>query len=188
MASALLPPVLRSALLAAFLGASPLKVSIMRFFAIPLVLVMAAPAFAQAPAMSVQNAWARATTSSQKVGGVFLTITDTGGPDRLISVSSPIADTLALHETVREGDVMKMRPVPALPLAAGQTVEFKPGSYHLMAMGLKQQLKPGATFPVTLTFEKAPPVTVTATVGSAGASGPAVEHGAMDHGAMHKMP
>ncbi len=170
----------------------------MRFLAVALALVLASPALAQPPSVSVQNAWARATTASQKVGGVFLTLTDTGGPDRLVSASSPIADMLELHETVAEGDVMKMRPVLVLPLAPGQTVEFRPGSYHLMAMGLKQQLKPGATFPVTLVFEKAPPVTVTATVGTAGASGPAMDHGAMDHGtmdhgtmdhgAMHKMP
>jgi copper(I)-binding protein len=38
-----------------------------------------------------------------------------------------------------------------------------------MLMGLKRQLKPGDTFRVTLTFAKAPPVTV----GTAGASGPA---------------
>lgn len=175
----------------------------MRYLLVSIALVVAAPglshpSWAQAPSVVVQNAWARATTASQTVGGVFLTLTDAGGPDRLVSASSPIAEMLELHETVAEGDVMKMRPVPVLRLAPGQTVEFKPGSYHLMAMGLKQQLKPGATFPVTLTFETSPPVTVIATVGTAGASGPAMNHGAMDHGAMdhgamdhgatHKMP
>ena len=148
-----------------------------------LTCLIATPALAQAPSVSVQSAWARATSASQTVGGIFLTLVDNGGPDRLVSASSPIAATLELHETVREGDVMKMRPVPVLPLASGQTVELKPGGYHLMAMGLKQPLKVGATFPVTLTFEKAGPVTVTATVGKAGASGPM-----MDHSAMHKMP
>lgn len=158
-----------------------------------LACLTAAPAFAQSPApmptpmppmgVSVQNAWARATASSQTVGGVFLTIVDHGAPDRLVSASSPIAAMLELHETVQEGDVMRMRPVPLLPIASGQTVELKPGGYHLMAMGLKRPLKLGATFPVTLVFEKGPPVTVTVTVGKAGASGPMI-----DHGAMHKMP
>ena len=133
--------------------------------------------------MSVQNAWARATTSSQTVGGVFLTLVDSGAPDRLVSASTPIAATLELHETVQDGDVMKMRPVPGLVIASGQTVELKPGGYHLMAMELKQPLKLGATFPVTLVFEKAASVTVVVTVGKAGASGPM-----MDHGSMHKMP
>jgi copper(I)-binding protein len=160
----------------------PLKEDTMRILA-SVICLIASPAFAQAQGVSVQSAWARATTASQTVGGVFLTLVDGGAPDRLLSASSPIAASLELHETVREGDVMKMRPVPALPLASGQTVELKPGGYHLMAMGLKQPLKVGATFPVTLNFENSGPVTVTATVGKAGASGPM-----MDHGAMHKMP
>ncbi len=152
------------------------------------VCLLATPALAQTPSVSVQNAWARATSASQKVGGVFLTLTDAGAPDRLVSVTSPIAETMELHETVSDGGVMKMRPVPGLALIAGESVEFKPGGYHLMAMGLKHALTPGSTFPVTLTFEKAPPVTTTVTVGTAGASGPAMEHGAMDHGMMHKKP
>ena len=49
---------------------------------------------------------------------------------------------------------------------------LKPGGYHIMLMGLKQQLKDGETFPVTLTFEKAGAVTTTVHVAKAGAMGP----------------
>jgi copper(I)-binding protein len=45
-------------------------------------------------------------------------------------------------------------------------------------MGLKQPLKQGDAFPVTLTFEKAGPVTATVTVEKPGAGAPAA-HGAM---------
>jgi hypothetical protein len=38
---------------------------------------------------------------------------------------------------------MKMRQVDAIDLPAGQTVELKPGGYHLMLMGLKAPLKDG---------------------------------------------
>lgn len=147
-------------------------------------LLLATPAWAQTPSVTVEAAWARATSASQKVGGVFLTLTDTGAPDRLVSVSSPIADTVELHETVSEAGVMKMRPVPALPLEPGKPVALKPGGYHLMVLGLHRQLTPGATFPVTLTFEKSPPVTATVTVGAAGASGPQMDHSTMNHGPM----
>lgn len=132
----------------------------------------------------VQRAWARATTPSQKVGGAFLSLTNTGAADQLLSASSPIADAVELHQTVEQAGVMKMQPIPALPLAPGQTVELKPGSYHLMVMGLKHPLTPGSTFPMTLSFEKASPVTVSVTVGTAGASGPAMNHTDMDHGGM----
>jgi copper(I)-binding protein len=147
------------------------------------LLLTTVPAMAQTPGVAVTDAWARATAPSQKVGGAFLTLTDTGVADQLLAASTPIADMVELHETVAANGVMKMLPIKALDLAPGQTVELKPGSYHLMLMGLKQKLDVGATFPLTLTFAHAKPVTATVTVGTAGAAGPAMDHGAM-HGGM----
>ena len=156
-----------------------------------LMFAVAAIAFAgtaHAQGITVDQAWARATSPSQSVGGVFLSITDTGAPDALVSATSPIADMVELHETVADNGVMKMRPIASLPLPTGQSVALKPGSYHLMVMGLKHQLKAGDSFPVTLNFAHAAPVTVTATVGAAGASGPdpmaGMDHMHMDHSGM----
>jgi copper(I)-binding protein len=59
-----------------------------------------------------------------------------------------------------EGDVMRMRQVDAIDVPAGQAVELKPGSFHLMLMGLKAPLKAGDRFPLTLKFEKAGEVKV----------------------------
>jgi copper(I)-binding protein len=127
---------------------------------------------AQPPPVEVQNAWARATAAGATAGGVFLTMMDKGAPDRLVSASTPVAAMAEVHETVNDNGVMRMRPVPALPVPANQPVELKPGGYHIMLMGLKQQLKDGETFPVTLTFEKAGSVTATVHVEKAGAMGP----------------
>lgn len=133
-------------------------------------------AHAQTPAMEVREAWARATTSTARVGGVFLKLRATGAGDRVVSASSPVAEKVELHETIRDGNVMRMREVPALTVAAGQTVELKPGSYHIMLIGLKQPLNRGESFPLTITFEKAPAVTATVTVQAAGASGMGHRH------------
>ena len=95
------------------------------------IATMALAGTAHAQGITVDQAWARATSPSQTVGGVFLTITDKGTPDTLVSASSPIADMLELHETVADNGVMKMRPIAGLPVAAGQSVVLKPGSYHL---------------------------------------------------------
>jgi len=54
-----------------------------------------------------------------------------------------------------EKDVMRMRAVPALALPAGQTVELKPGGYHVMLMDLKAPVKAGEVVPLTLTLESA---------------------------------
>jgi copper(I)-binding protein len=135
-------------------------------------LLAAAPALAQTPSVEVQNAWARATAAGAKAGGIFLTMTDKGPPDRLIGASTPVAATAEVHETVNDKGIMRMRPVPALPLQPNNPLTLKPGGYHIMLMGLKQQLKDGETFPVTLNFEKAGNVTTTVHVAKAGAMGP----------------
>ncbi len=64
-------------------------------------------------------------------------------PMQLIGVTTPVAGTAEVHEMKQEGDIMRMRQVAKVDLPAGQTVEFKPGGYHLMLMDLKQALKPG---------------------------------------------
>ena len=143
-----------------------------------LLALAAAPphAHAQSPTVEVSEAWARATTSSARVGGVFLTMKATGGADRVVSASSPVSEKVELHETIRDGNVMRMREVPALMVPAGEAVVLKPGSYHIMLIGLKRPLNRGETFPVTITFEKAPAVTATVTVQAAGAGGMGHRH------------
>ncbi len=72
---------------------------------------------------------------------------------KLLSVSSPVAGVAEIHEMAMQGDMMRMRAVPALELPAGKAVELKPGGYHLMLMDLKNQLKAGETVPLTLVVE-----------------------------------
>ena len=134
------------------------------------------PVWAQANSVEVSGAWARATTSSAKVGGVFLTLKASGTADRVVSVSTPVAEKVELHETVSEGGVMKMREAPRLVVSPGEATVLRPGGYHMMLLGLKKPLNRGESFPVTLTFEKAPPVTATVTVQAPGASGPGHGH------------
>jgi periplasmic copper chaperone A len=66
-----------------------------------------------------------------------------------------VAGSVELHEMRMEGDLMKMRLVPRLPLPAGKPVTLKPGGYHLMLYDLKQQLQEGTRVPIRLEFETA---------------------------------
>jgi copper(I)-binding protein len=43
-------------------------------------------------------------------------------------------------------------------------VTLAPGGFHIMLLGLKQRLKEGDSFPVTLSFEHSGQVTATVTV------------------------
>ena len=119
-------------------------------------ITIAALIFAAFPVMAqvtVKEAWVRATVPQQKATGAFMTLT-ANTPLQLVGVASPVAGVAEVHEMARDGDVMRMRAVPALALPADKAVELKPGGYHLMLMDLKQQIKGGDTVPVTLTFEE----------------------------------
>ena len=117
-----------------------------------------------ASTLKIDHPWARPSPGAATTGAAYLTITEEGAADRLVSVSTPVAGTAAVHETINDQGTMKMRPVNGLALAPGKPVILSPGGYHVMLMGLKAPLKLGDTFPLTLTFEHAAPVTVTVTV------------------------
>jgi copper(I)-binding protein len=98
-------------------------------------------------------------------GAVYATLGNAGAQsDSLVAASTDVAQTVELHETKSEGGVMKMRPVPAIPVPAKGKTELKPGGYHIMLMGLKRDLKPGETIPVTLKFERGGEVRIEAAI------------------------
>jgi len=111
--------------------------------------VLAGPVLAQ---VQVEDAWVRATVAQQKVTGAFMRLI-AAQDARLISVDSPAAGKVEIHEMVMEKDVMKMRPVTAVELPGGQAVELKPGGHHVMLFDLKQAVRVGDTVPLTLVVE-----------------------------------
>jgi copper(I)-binding protein len=112
------------------------------------------PAKAVAPAVGevlISQAWVRPAVKGQSgTGGFMRLLSPQGGT--LLGFESPVA-AAELHEMTMEGDVMRMRPLKALTLPAGQPVDLKPGSYHLMLMNLKKPLKVGDLVPLTLKLQ-----------------------------------
>jgi copper(I)-binding protein len=136
-----------------------------------LLIVAASFAFAQGASIQVEQPWARATPAGASTGAVYLTITNKSQEmDRFLSASSDVADKLQIHEMKVVNGVMEMREVTGgVAVAANGSVELKPGSYHLMLMGLKKPLKAGETIPLTLDFEKAGKVSITVPIRAMGA-------------------
>ena len=128
--------------------------------------------------VTVAHPWVRASPGGASLTAAFLEIkTAEGTSDKLIAAASPVAGRVEVHTHIMEGDVMKMRRVDALALEAGKSRLLRPSGDHLMLLDLKAPLKDGDLVKLTLTFEKAGPIEVEATVEPAGAMGP---HG-MDH-------
>jgi uncharacterized protein YcnI/copper(I)-binding protein len=113
-------------------------------------------------ALTVEAPWTRATPGGAKVAGGYLKITNTGSePDRLLRGTFAAAGRGDVHEMAEQGGIMKMRELPdGLEIKPGQTVELKPGGYHMMFMDLKTPLKVGQTIKGTLVFQKAGSVEV----------------------------
>ena len=107
-----------------------------------------------AQTVKVEDAWVRGTVAQQKATGAFMRLT-ADKDARLVAASSPVAGVVEIHEMAMDKDVMKMRQIPGLDLAAGRTTELKPGGYHVMLMDLKEPMKSDAIVPMTLVFEDA---------------------------------
>ncbi len=112
--------------------------------------------------LKISSPWARATPKGASVGGGYMTITNTGtAVDHLVGGSTDIARGFEVHEMKMEGGVMKMRPVAGgIEIKPGQSVTLDPSGYHVMFVGLKDQLKQGDHFKATLQFDKAGKVDV----------------------------
>ncbi|WP_129973689.1 MULTISPECIES: copper chaperone PCu(A)C [unclassified Pseudomonas] len=102
----------------------------------------------------VDDAWVRATVPNQSASGAFMTVT-ADSDSKLLSVASPAAKDVQIHEMTMKNDVMSMGPVKSVDLPAGKAVNFDPNGYHVMLMGLTAQLKEGDSVPLTLTVENA---------------------------------
>lgn len=123
----------------------------------------------------IGHPWTRATPGGASVGAGYLKITNNGKEaDRLTGGTLDGADTVEIHEMKMEGDTMIMRQAEhGVEIKRGETIEFKPGSYHLMFIGLKKPIAQGPNIKGTLTFEKAGSVGVEYKVEGLGAQEPA---------------
>ena len=133
---------------------------------VPFVALIATAALAQDNGpISASDVRARPTAPGLTTGVVYLTLANHGtADDTLTGVSTPVAAKAEVHRTMNMDGMSKMDMEPSLPIKANGSVSFSPNGLHIMLLGLKQPLKLGDSFPLTLDFAKAGEVTVTVTV------------------------
>ena len=128
--------------------------------------------------VAASKAWVRGAVPGQNATGAFMEITATTDSS-LVAAASPLAKSVEIHEMVMEGGIMKMRAVKSVALPAGKTVEFKPGAYHIMLIGLTKPLSKGSTVPIELSLQakdqKRSVLKVNAEVRELGAAAPMME-------------
>lgn len=119
-----------------------------------------------AGALTATDAWVRnSPMPMMRAGAAYMVISNTGSaPDKLVAVKTDIADNPELHETITSGGMMSMSPVEAITIPITVSAELKPGGYHIMLMNLTRSLQAGEVVTLTLTFENAGEMVVTAKV------------------------
>ncbi len=126
--------------------------------ALAFALALMVPAAAAAPAAqpSVTMAWSRPAIGT---GVVYATVSNgSASADRLVRAKSPIARYVEIHESTSSagpmGAMASMHRLAFIAVPARGRISLRPGGYHLMLLGLKQDLKAGMTFPIELDFER----------------------------------
>lgn len=135
-------------------------------------LAFAAPALAEnfkSGNIEVKDPWARASAGMAKAGAAYMSVINHGAADRITGAKSTVSEKVELHTHIQDGDVMRMREVPAVEVPMHGSVDMKPGGLHIMFINLSKPLEEGSTFPLTLMFEKGGPVEVKVTVAKPGA-------------------
>jgi copper(I)-binding protein len=103
--------------------------------------------------LTIGHPWAPASHGAAKTAAVYVTFVNDGAKsDRLLGVSTPIAEHASLHDNEKMGEMVHMQQLPGIDIPAGQTIELKPGEMHIMLEGLKHPLKEGEMVPLTLTL------------------------------------
>jgi copper(I)-binding protein len=135
-------------------------------------LVVVPVAVAQEAAIRLEKPWVRrapampdARPGAESTAAGYVTLLNRGpARDALVAATADVAERVELHETRNVSGMMMMERVAKVELAPGARVELRPGSYHLMLIGLKRALTPGQTVTLTLEFERAGRMTTRAEV------------------------
>jgi len=118
--------------------------------------------------LMIDHPWARELPPTAATSAAFFTLHNHGAQeDRLLGASTPVAGKAELHTHIHMGEVMRMQKIDSASIPAHGMTEFVPGGNHVMLFDLKQPLKAGDSFPLTLQFEKAGKVEVTVNVEAA---------------------
>jgi copper(I)-binding protein len=111
--------------------------------------------------IEVHEPWARAALQGENSAVYLMLHNHSNQADELVGVSSEVAEAVEVHlSQMGANGEMQMSPQTSVPLAAGEEVMFQPGEYHIMLVGIKQDLKVGDHFQVVLHFKTHADITV----------------------------
>jgi len=144
------------------------RFALISLFLLILLLAACTGGASDAGELEVTGVWGRNSPMAAANGAFYMNlVNNSSADDTLLSADTDVCGTVELHEMyMKEDDVMGMRPVPGgvIPVPAGGTVELKAGGLHVMCLDKQAEFNIGDEFPLTLQFENAGEVVVTAQI------------------------
>ncbi|HRQ23880.1 MAG TPA: copper chaperone PCu(A)C [Anaerolineales bacterium] len=137
----------------------------MMMFVLAGILLLSACGSPMSDAVEAKDAWARTGMMGGNSAAYMMLVNGTGQDVELIGASSDVAEAVEVHLSQMTADgVMQMIQQDAVAIPSKKMLELKPGSYHIMLIGLKQDLNVGNGITVTLHFNGYEDVTLTVPV------------------------
>jgi len=129
-------------------------------------------------AAHVDHAWVRLPAVSGNPGAAYFVLS--GGPvdDRLMTVTSPLANRAEMHDMAMGGGAMKgsgmsMAPMDAgVALPKGGTITFAPDGKHVMLFDIAPKATPGGKMPLEFRFASGATLQAEADIIAAGGAVP----------------
>jgi periplasmic copper chaperone A len=129
------------------------------------MLLLSACGAPMSGAVEAKDAWARTGMMGGNSAAYMMLVNGTAQDDELIGASSDAADAVEIHLSQMGADnVMQMIKQKSVQIPARKMLELKPGSYHVMMIGLKRDLNVGDSITLTLHFRNYGDVTLTVPV------------------------
>ena len=110
--------------------------------------------------IEVHKVWMRPAAQGENDAVYFVMHNHASETDELTGVTSAAAQAVELDETTVVDDVAKMKKVDSVPVEAFAEIEFAPQGYHVMLVGLKQDLHVGDEIQITLHFKNHEDLTI----------------------------
>lgn len=117
------------------------------------LIVFLLSACATGEGVEPHEAWVRSARQGENSAVYLILHNHTDIDDALIGVSTDVAEAAELHLSAVNNDVMTMTPQDRIEIPAGDEVALESGGYHIMLIGLKQDLNVGDEITLTLHFE-----------------------------------
>lgn len=131
------------------------------------------PATNQPLNISIEQPWARASIVVSRPIAAYMTVVNASNRAvRITSVETPVATRADIHQTIVGDNTTRMKRAGVVTVPPGERVVFAPSGLHVMLIGLKQKLKKGSTFPMTINFADGSSIKVIVPIFGPGARSP----------------